>query len=225
MEPWSVPPNWTARQVTRESMIVHACLMSLAANIPADKATYVLSEALLEEWTRVGDMVPEWLVAGITERLGLPVSVDKDAVEPFRRALIHHMLPKIAARGPRTANGETLFMIQYDHVTNDATSEQTGEWAFMKCRESDLSTYKSLQEPPKPAEERHGPPLKPGVRFDILKRDNYRCRLCGVAARDADDVRLHVDHITARGNGGTDDPANLWTLCSKCNSGKWKKDL
>lgn len=67
--------------------------------------------------------------------------------------------------------------------------------------------------------------LSLSTRFDILKRDQYRCRLCGAAARDSDHVRLEVDHIVARYHGGTDDPSNLWTLCFACNRGKGTKDL
>jgi 5-methylcytosine-specific restriction endonuclease McrA len=64
---------------------------------------------------------------------------------------------------------------------------------------------------------------KPGwlaLRFATLKRDKYRCRLCGTAAEDGDHVRLEVDHRIARFNGGTNDPGNLWTLCFACNRGK-----
>ena len=69
------------------------------------------------------------------------------------------------------------------------------------------------------------PPLPPGVRFSILQRDNYRCRLCGTSAKDGPHVRLEVDHITPRSRGGTNDPSNLWVLCFPCNRGKWKRDL
>jgi hypothetical protein len=58
------------------------------------------------------------------------------------------------------------------------------------------------------------------LRFAIMKRDEYRCRLCGKAARDDIDTRLEVDHITPRSKGGTNDPSNLWTLCFDCNRGK-----
>jgi len=63
------------------------------------------------------------------------------------------------------------------------------------------------------------------LRFAILKRDSYRCRLCGMSAKDADSVRLEVDHITPRSKGGTNDPSNLWTLCFSCNRGKGVQEL
>jgi len=52
------------------------------------------------------------------------------------------------------------------------------------------------------------------LRYEILKRDGNKCVLCG--AREL----LQIDHITAKVNGGTDDPANLRTLCIDCNIGK-----
>jgi hypothetical protein len=69
---------------------------------------------------------------------------------------------------------------------------------------------------------------KPGwlaLRFATLKRDKYRCRLCGTTAEDGDHVRLEVDHRIARANGGTDEPGNLWTLCFSCNRGKGTQAL
>jgi hypothetical protein len=67
-----------------------------------------------------------------------------------------------------------------------------------------------------------GPPLSkmPGwwaTRKRILKRDGYRCWLCG--GRDADTV----DHVVARANGGTDDDSNLRAAHKRCNDQKGTK--
>ena len=60
--------------------------------------------------------------------------------------------------------------------------------------------------------------LPPSLRFAIMKRDHYRCRICG---RKASDRRsLEVDHKVPVARGGTNHPSNLWTLCTTCNSGK-----
>ncbi len=56
------------------------------------------------------------------------------------------------------------------------------------------------------------------TRFLIIQRDGYRCQVCG--SRAADGAELEVDHKLAWSKGGSDDPANLWTLCKVCNSGK-----
>lgn len=56
------------------------------------------------------------------------------------------------------------------------------------------------------------------LRFQILQRDGFRCKLCGRSA--ADGVKLHVDHIIPIAKGGKTVPENLQTLCDKCNWGK-----
>ena len=60
------------------------------------------------------------------------------------------------------------------------------------------------------------------VRYDVLKRDDGRCVLCGASSRDG--VRLEVDHIVPRSNGGSNEPSNLQTLCAPCNRGKSNRD-
>jgi len=58
------------------------------------------------------------------------------------------------------------------------------------------------------------------LRYDILTRDKNRCVKCGATQAQ---TRLHVDHINPVSQGGTNDPANLQTLCEKCNLGKGAK--
>lgn len=55
------------------------------------------------------------------------------------------------------------------------------------------------------------------LRYEVLRRDNHTCRYCGAAAPD---VKLTVDHVVPVALGGSDEPANLATACSACNSGK-----
>ena len=61
-------------------------------------------------------------------------------------------------------------------------------------------------------------PIKPSLRFEILKRDNYRCQMCGVTAKDG--ATLEIDHIHPVSKGGTNEPDNLQVLCRDCNAGK-----
>lgn len=65
-------------------------------------------------------------------------------------------------------------------------------------------------------------PLK--LRFEVFKKDKYKCRICGVSAED-EGVKLEVDHIIPIARGGTDIISNLWTLCFKCNRGKGVRKL
>ena len=56
------------------------------------------------------------------------------------------------------------------------------------------------------------------LRFEILKRDQFRCRYCGRG--EADGAKLHVDHVIPVLVGGRNDPENLATACADCNLGK-----
>jgi 5-methylcytosine-specific restriction endonuclease McrA len=60
-------------------------------------------------------------------------------------------------------------------------------------------------------------------RFDILKRDNYKCMICGRTANDG--IILHIDHIVPISKGGSEEIDNLQTLCNECNIGKLDKFL
>lgn len=55
------------------------------------------------------------------------------------------------------------------------------------------------------------------LRFEILRRDGFKCRYCGTTA---DERELRVDHVIPETLGGTTEPSNLATACDPCNSGK-----
>lgn len=62
--------------------------------------------------------------------------------------------------------------------------------------------------------------LTAGMRYQIIQRDNFRCRLCGVSASESNYVKLEVDHIRPVKRWGTTTEDNLQTLCRQCNQGK-----
>jgi len=55
------------------------------------------------------------------------------------------------------------------------------------------------------------------LRFEVLKRDGFRCTYCGATPKDKE---LHVDHVIPESLGGTPIPENLTTACGDCNRGK-----
>jgi hypothetical protein len=59
--------------------------------------------------------------------------------------------------------------------------------------------------------------ISPSKRRRVFERDEYRCQYCGSWEN------LHLDHIVALANGGTDDLDNLQTLCGMCNLRKGVK--
>ena len=50
------------------------------------------------------------------------------------------------------------------------------------------------------------------LRQQILRRDGWRCQICGVMSN------LEVHHKSFRGQGGDDRDENLITLCCRCHA-------
>jgi hypothetical protein len=62
-------------------------------------------------------------------------------------------------------------------------------------------------------------PVPTSTRYEVLKQAGGRCQLC-----HTNDRPPHVDHITPRSKGGTNELDNLQALCDECNLGKSNKD-
>lgn len=60
-------------------------------------------------------------------------------------------------------------------------------------------------------------PISKKAKFEILKRDSFKCQYCG---KEAPAVILEVDHIRPVCKGGSNDLFNLITACYDCNRGK-----
>lgn len=61
------------------------------------------------------------------------------------------------------------------------------------------------------------------LRFKVLERDKFRCRLCGKSQEDG--ATIEVDHKVSLATGGSSTEDNLWTLCFECNRGKHSQSL
>lgn len=59
--------------------------------------------------------------------------------------------------------------------------------------------------------------LSKKTRFEVFKRDGFKCMYCGAHPPGA---LLEVDHINPVANGGGNDMDNLITSCEACNRGK-----
>lgn len=64
-------------------------------------------------------------------------------------------------------------------------------------------------------------PVSGTVRYEVLKRAQGRCELCGV---HGDNRGLEVDHINPKARGGKDDLVNYQALCYVCNATKRDRD-
>jgi len=61
------------------------------------------------------------------------------------------------------------------------------------------------------------------LRYDVLRRDGFRCVKCGRSPATELGVILHVDHFKPWSKGGETIIGNLQTLYSECNLGKSDK--
>lgn len=64
--------------------------------------------------------------------------------------------------------------------------------------------------------------LSKKTRFEVFKRDGFKCQYCGAHPPS---VLLHVDHIKPVAEGGRNDHDNLVTACEPCNLGKGARSL
>ena len=60
------------------------------------------------------------------------------------------------------------------------------------------------------------------TRFEVFKRDSFKCCYCG---NEAPNVVLEIDHIQPISKGGDNNIINLITSCFNCNRGKSNKVL
>jgi hypothetical protein len=59
----------------------------------------------------------------------------------------------------------------------------------------------------------------PRLRTEVLKRDKYRCMICGQRPADDVNIQLHTHHIRPYGEGGVTTGKNLISLCHTCHTG------
>jgi len=86
-----------------------------------------------------------------------------------------------------------------------------------ECREAKNHVFKHKQE---------NGPKHWGVhkmRFEVFKRDGFRCVYCGKGRED--NVKLELDHVIPASKGGPYSFENLVTCCFECNRGKASTSL
>ena len=59
----------------------------------------------------------------------------------------------------------------------------------------------------------------PKTRMAVLKRDKYRCMICGQRPADDVNIQLQIHHIRPFSNRGVTIEKNLITLCHTCHGG------
>jgi HNH endonuclease len=59
--------------------------------------------------------------------------------------------------------------------------------------------------------------MEAALRHLIQQRAGDRCEYCRLHQTRAPYSAFHIDHITPRKHGGSDDPSNLALACNRCN--------
>ncbi len=104
----------------------------------------------------------------------------------------------------------------HDTGTDVQTDEESTARVHIKTQACELS--KKSRKPDSEVRE-----IRLGLRYQILKRDRFRCVLCGRSPATVLGLELHVDHIVPISQGGKSVPENLRSTCSECNIGKGPK--
>ncbi|MDX8125660.1 HNH endonuclease [Methylomonas sp. OY6] len=148
-------------------------------------------ENLLKVWTHLG-RPPEYL-----EMKALPSTVGPKAYitrwKSWNKAL-HAFVDKVNSDEP----DDPLVSESVKPDTIQAISQKT------KSRNSDVDKRE----------------IKLGLRYRVLKRDNFKCVLCGRSPAMTPGLELHVDHIRPFSKGGKTVEENLRSTCFACNIGK-----
>ena len=106
-------------------------------------------------------------------------------------------------------NGNSIGLFDRNEFSHYALVNQNDEM-WIRIIESNAKPIKQTR-----IMERKSMNLK--LRYKILSRDKFSCKLCG---RTAKETKLEVDHIIPISKGGKSTEDNLRTLCFECNRGK-----
>lgn len=117
-------------------------------------------------------------------------------------------------------NNKTL-----SHISSGAYLRRFGTWTnalksfieYMDDESNKHDTIKNESNPMTPVESRT---INLRLRWKVMRRDHFKCCLCGASPAKDPSVELHIDHIIPWAKGGETTIDNLRTLCSKCNLGK-----
>ena len=122
----------------------------------------------------------------------------------------------------------------FSHYSAGAYENRFGSWrkalvAFVAfVNQGSNSTTKSEQPGLKQKEESAIPAVQIErsrtvswrLRFIVMRRDDFKCRICGRSPALQPGLVLHVDHVKAWIKDGETVMENLQTLCEQCNVGK-----
>lgn len=108
-----------------------------------------------------------------------------------------------------------------ERVNSDIGQEETeAAPVVQEFKDRPVSRRRPRPRRVKEEDQRH---IKLGLRYEVLKRDRFRCVLCGANPAAHLGCVLHVDHVIPWSKGGKTVAENLRSLCENCNLGKSAK--
>jgi len=155
------------------------------------------------------ELTPEQEVrrAALVERLHKLGAAPADRAELLLEALAA-LVESHEAEGPRGPSGPVQIHV-HDHGDRLTVATNSGERELGPADAARLRCDAVVCKPGQRAK----PTIPPRVRREVLARDGHRCRAPGCGRTHF----LEVHHRTPRARGGTNDAANLVTLCAACH--------
>jgi len=101
-------------------------------------------------------------------------------------------------------------------IAESKLSEFINPQPSVRVGREDIAGFQNIKNMPKSIFQK-APTKKQRMR--ILKRDNYKCKICGRSPSDITDITLHVHHIKPWSEGGLTLDNNLITICHTCHEG------
>ena len=214
-----------------QALNVHNCSLQVARNASADPIKYVMkyfnikaNEQTLEDVERLNESIVRLEEAlnnlhqrevSITRSVNPPPFILRHYEEEFMQRVGVELAPisvpypvyvfEYVSAGGNSSQRTTVTL---NPPTIDALIEAIGQkirWRKSAVGQRALMTSK--------------------LRNFIKERDNHTCQYCSVSLAVEPHLLLEVDHIVPVSRGGISTPANLQTLCWRCNRTKSNKIL
>jgi HNH endonuclease/Homing endonuclease associated repeat len=120
------------------------------------------------------------------------------------------------------AEQSTASVANHSDLTESPATGATGKASTQASSQISARVKRRAPTNVKP-EDRRDPSI--GLRFNVFKRDQFRCKLCGRSPATELGCELHADHVVPFSKGGKTTLENLQALCSHCNVGKSNRSI
>jgi 5-methylcytosine-specific restriction endonuclease McrA len=182
-----------------------------------DRASLLTSDRIGRRFGTWGDALAR---AGLAHRYSGVVITEGMRTKPSLRLTDRQMLDRLRRSATRDGIVTQLAVRRKFGLSDTAFRHRFGSWKTAVWKAGLHLSANAACGPrrKRTAEEKHQVSIK--LRFAVLKRDDYRCVLCGDSPAISKGTTLEVDHIHPFSQGGKTTEDNLRTLCRRCNQGK-----